>query len=77
MPLSLLAGLRVDVEQDPPRAGGGLVSVFLDDLEPRLAEIKDRGLLPATDETYPGGVRRATFRDADGNEFGFGAMPAS
>ena len=41
-----------------------------------MAEIASRGLEPADRETYSNGVRKITFRDADGNEFGFGGAPA-
>jgi hypothetical protein len=34
------------------------------------------GLEPAERETYANGVRKATFRDSDGNEIGFGGAPA-
>jgi len=30
---------------------------------------------PVSTETYDNGVRWVLFRDADGNEFAFGAMP--
>jgi len=30
---------------------------------------------PVSTETYDNGVRWVVFRDADGNEFAFGAMP--
>jgi len=33
------------------------------------------GLEPAERETYANGVRKATFRDPDGNEIGFGGAP--
>ena len=41
-----------------------------------LAGVRSRGIEPALEETYDNGVRKATFRDPDGNEFGFGGMPA-
>jgi hypothetical protein len=31
---------------------------------------------PAERETYANGVRKASFRDPDGNEIGFGGAPA-
>ena len=62
----------VYVEEDAGRAGGGLVTVWVDDLDARVAEIAARGLEPAERETYGNGVRKAIFRDADGNEIGFG-----
>ncbi|HCT78591.1 MAG TPA: glyoxalase, partial [Micromonosporaceae bacterium] len=36
----------------------------------------ERGLEPAERETYDNGVRKATFRDPDGNEIGLGGAPA-
>ena len=52
------------------------MTVFVDDLDAQLAEIDARGLTPADIETYANGVRKAIFRDPDGNEVGFGSTPA-
>ena len=65
------------LEQDPGRAGGALVTVVVDDLDARIAEIAARGLEPAESETYSNGVRKVTYRDDDGNEIGFGGLPAT
>ena len=35
----------------------------------------ERGLEPAQREIYSNGVRKVIFRDADGNEVGFGGAP--
>jgi catechol 2,3-dioxygenase-like lactoylglutathione lyase family enzyme len=72
----LAEGRSVYVLEDPERAGGGAVTAFVDDLDAELARIAARGLEPAERETYSNGVRKATFRDADGNEIGFGGAPA-
>lgn len=64
------------IEEDPGRAGGALVTVFVDDLDGHLAAIGARGLEPAERETYSNGVRKAIFRDDDGNEVGFAGPPA-
>jgi len=64
------------IEEDPERAGDGLVTVFVDDLDAAVGEIGARGLEPAERETYSNGVRKVTYRDADGNEIGFGGGPA-
>jgi catechol 2,3-dioxygenase-like lactoylglutathione lyase family enzyme len=61
---------------DAERAGGGLVTLFVEDLETRVAQIAGRGIEPATDETYSNGVRKVSYRDADGNEVGFGGGPS-
>ena len=65
----------VFVEQRPEHAGHARHLVFVDDLEALVAQIAERGLGPAERETYSNGVRKATFRDPDGNEIGFGGAP--
>jgi catechol 2,3-dioxygenase-like lactoylglutathione lyase family enzyme len=72
---TLADGRSLYVAQDPPRAGGALITVFVDDLDARIREIGARGLEPAERETYSNGVRKATYRDDDGNEVGFGGGP--
>ncbi|WP_433285399.1 VOC family protein [Micromonospora sp. CA-244673] len=64
------------IEVRPEHAGHGMHTVFVDDLDARLARIAERGLTPAESETYDNGVRKAIFRDPDGNEIGFGGGPA-
>jgi hypothetical protein len=66
----------VYIEQLPERAGHALHTVFVDDLEFRVAQIADRGLEPTKQETYPNGVRKVTYVDPDGNEIGLGGGPA-
>jgi hypothetical protein len=61
--------------EDPGRAGDALITVFVGDLDSVVAEIASRGLEPAERETYSNGVRKVTYRDADGNEVGFGGAP--
>ena len=65
----------VYIEEDADRAGGALITVFVDDLDALISEIGSRGLKPAERETYSNGVRKATYRDDDGNEIGFGGAP--
>ena len=65
----------VYIEEDADRAGNGLVTVFVDDLDAALGEIAARGLEPDERLTYSNGVRKALYRDADGNEIGFGGAP--
>jgi len=62
----------VYVENRPDHAGHALITIFVDDLDARLEQISSRGLSPAEQETYENGVRKATFRDPEGNEFGIG-----
>jgi hypothetical protein len=51
-------------------------TVFVGDFDAHISQIAERGLEPAERETYANGVRKATFRDPDGNEIGFGGAPA-
>lgn len=63
------------VNEEPEVAGGSRLLLMIVDLDAKLAELAERGLEPALDETYANGVRKVTFRDPDGNEIGFAAMP--
>jgi catechol 2,3-dioxygenase-like lactoylglutathione lyase family enzyme len=56
-------------------AGSSVVTIFVDDLDAWIAAIAGRGLEPDERETYSNGVRKATYRDPDGNEIGFGGAP--
>jgi hypothetical protein len=56
----------------PEHAGHAMHTVFVGDFDARIWQIAERGLEPAERETYANGVRKATFRDPDGNEIGFG-----
>jgi len=58
-------------------AGNSVVTLFVDDLDAQVAAIAARGLEPDERETYSNGVRKAIYRDADGNEIGFGAPPVA
>ena len=49
-------------------------TLIVDDLDAVVAEIAQRGLEPASQETYSNGVR-PTYVDPDGNEIGFGGVP--
>jgi hypothetical protein len=63
------------IVQDPERAGYATHTIIVDDLDALVSEIGGRGLEPADRETYSNGVRKAIYRDADGNEVGFGGVP--
>jgi catechol 2,3-dioxygenase-like lactoylglutathione lyase family enzyme len=63
------------VEEDGDRAGHCVVTVFVDDLDAWVAEIAARGLDADERLTYSNGVRKAVYRDPDGNELGFGGAP--
>src|SRR5258706_10091281 len=66
----------VYVVQRPERAGHALLTLIVGDLDERVAAIAQRGLEPAERETYPNGVRKITYADPEGNEIGFGEVPA-
>lgn len=63
------------VEHRPEHAGHALTTVFVGDFDERVAAIAARGLEPVQRETYGNGVRKAVYRDPDGNEIGFGGAP--
>ncbi len=60
------------VVEHPAAAGHCAVTVFLDDLDAHVAAVAARGLEPEERLTYANGVRKALYRDPDGNELGFG-----
>jgi catechol 2,3-dioxygenase-like lactoylglutathione lyase family enzyme len=64
------------IDEDRENPGGALHTVFVDDLDALVAGISSRGIEPDEHETYSNGVRKAIYRDADGNEVGFGGPPA-
>lgn len=65
----------VYIEVRPEHAGHGKQTIFVGDLDARVAAIAERGLEPANRETYDNGVRKITYRDPWGNEVGFGGGP--
>jgi catechol 2,3-dioxygenase-like lactoylglutathione lyase family enzyme len=73
---NMAEGGSVFIKEDAERAGHALLAIFVDDLDSLVAEIASRGISPAERETYSNGVRKVIYRDADGNEIGFGGAPA-
>ena len=65
----------VVIEQRPEHAGHAMHTIFVDDFDALVAQIADRGIEPANRETYLNGVRKAIYRDPEGNEIGFGGAP--
>ncbi|SIR78906.1 VOC family protein [Micromonospora avicenniae] len=65
----------VYIERLPEHAGHAMHTIFVDDLDTRVAAAAERGLEPARQETYENGVRKITYVDPDGNEIGFGGSP--
>jgi predicted enzyme related to lactoylglutathione lyase len=66
----------VYIDVRPEHAGHAMHTVFVEDFDARMSQIAERGIEPAERETYSNGVRKAIFRDPDGNEIGFGGGPA-
>jgi hypothetical protein len=68
-------GRYVYVELQPEGAGGAQMTVFVDDYDGFVRAAAARGVEPDSEETYGNGVRKATYRDPDGNEIGIGGAP--
>ncbi|MFL5963090.1 MAG: VOC family protein [Gaiellaceae bacterium] len=66
------------IEENRDAPGGAIIVIFVDDPDALSAEIASRGIEPAEQVTYSNGVRKAIYRDVDGNEIGFGgaAVPS-
>jgi hypothetical protein len=69
---TLAADRSVYVVEHPAGAGNSVVTIFVDDLDARVDAIAARGVEPDERVTYANGVRKALYRDPDGNELGFG-----
>jgi catechol 2,3-dioxygenase-like lactoylglutathione lyase family enzyme len=63
------------IVQKPKHAGHARHTLFVDDLDALAAQIAERGIYAVEQEIYANGVRKVTYRDADGNEIGFGGAP--
>jgi catechol 2,3-dioxygenase-like lactoylglutathione lyase family enzyme len=68
-------GRSVYVVEHADGAGHSVVTVLLEDLDGQISAVGARGLEPDEIETHANGVRKAVYRDPDGNEFGFGGGP--
>ena len=65
------------IVQRPEHAGHAMLTIMVDDFDVRVAQVADRGIEPTERETYENNVRKWIYRDPDGNEVGFGSVPAS
>jgi hypothetical protein len=65
----------VYIVEEPEHAGHARLTVFVADVDKLATSIEGRGLVAATRDNYPNGVRKISFRDEDGNEIGFGGAP--
>jgi catechol 2,3-dioxygenase-like lactoylglutathione lyase family enzyme len=65
----------VYVVEDAERAGHGLLTVLVADLDAQVAGLAERGLTTEPIVAMDNGVRTAEIRDADGNLVKFGQPP--
>jgi predicted enzyme related to lactoylglutathione lyase len=57
---------------DAARAGAGLLTLIVDDLDATVEGLTARGIAVDSRETIPGAVRKAEYTDPDGNRVTFG-----
>ena len=67
----------VYVVADSDRAGNGLLTLLVDDLDEQVADTAQRGLVTDPVETMTNGVRKAAIEDPDGNKITFGQPPSA
>ena len=65
----------VFVAPDTERAGGGLMTLGVDSIEPYLSRWQAAGLAHEPVETYDNGVRHVTIVDPDGNSLSLAEAP--
>jgi hypothetical protein len=63
------------IEHRPEHAGHAMHTIFVENFDALVAQIASRGIEPSERETYGNGVRKAIYRDAEGNEIQFGGAP--
>jgi catechol 2,3-dioxygenase-like lactoylglutathione lyase family enzyme len=73
----MLAEGRAVYVVEHERAGASVVTIMVDDLDRHVATVASHGLEPDQRETLSNGVRKAVYRDPDGNEVAFGDVPGS
>jgi predicted enzyme related to lactoylglutathione lyase len=64
------------VVTDPERAGNGLLTLIVDELDVVVDELDGRGIDVGPIDTIPGLVRRVTILDPDENRVTLGEVPA-
>jgi catechol 2,3-dioxygenase-like lactoylglutathione lyase family enzyme len=67
---------HVYVVRAPEHAGHSRLTLFVGDVDGFVDAVAGRGVHPQTRETYGNGVRKAVYRDPDGNEVGVAGPPA-
>ena len=62
------------VLEEPENAGGGLVTLVVEELDAEVERLRERGV--EAELVTEGRVRKAVVRDVDGNEIAFGQPPS-
>jgi predicted enzyme related to lactoylglutathione lyase len=65
------------VVEDPERAGNGLITLIVDDLDVRLARLSERGIATGEVERLNQGTRALMVADPDGNQIQLGEVVSS
>jgi catechol 2,3-dioxygenase-like lactoylglutathione lyase family enzyme len=65
----------VYVLEDAEQAGGGLITLVVEDLDAEVAPLRERGV--EVELVTEGRVRKAVVRDLDGNTIAFGQPPSA
>lgn len=68
-------GRSVYAVEDAVGAGHSVVTLFVDDLDARVATAAARGLEPDERVTYANGARKVLYHDPDGNDVAFAGPP--
>jgi predicted enzyme related to lactoylglutathione lyase len=68
----LADGGLIYLVSDAQRAGNGLLTLIVNDLDAEIAELKRRGIEIGAIETMPGAARKVTVTDPDGNSVTMG-----
>src|SRR6266481_3405949 len=71
-----LLGRLADLLADPGRAGHGVFTVIVPDLDAELARIAAQGIAPGPIDEFPAG-RKSVIEDPDGNEIGIAQLSPS
>jgi catechol 2,3-dioxygenase-like lactoylglutathione lyase family enzyme len=70
-------GASVYIVGDGARAGGGLLALFVDDLDEQLRTLTERGIAAGPVEVVGGETRTAVVADPDGNKITLGQLPGT
>jgi catechol 2,3-dioxygenase-like lactoylglutathione lyase family enzyme len=69
-------GRSLYIVDAPDHIGHAIFSIYVDDLAAAVSEIEGRGITPDETQEENGVLNAVNYRDPDGNEIGYGLMPA-